>query len=60
MGLPTSDKIGGEGKIVEADETEIGKSPESRPRKGKNLKFVSLVERGGCVDSRWRITDTFA
>jgi transposase-like protein len=44
--------LGGPETIVEVDETEIGKSPKSRPRKTKNLKFVSLVERGGRVRSR--------
>lgn len=45
--------LGGEGKVVEADETELGGSHKSRrkPRKD-NLKFVSLVERGGRVRSR--------
>jgi transposase-like protein len=45
--------LGGEGKVVEADETELGKSHKSRPRpRSKNLKFVSLIERGGHVRSR--------
>lgn len=52
MGLDVPEPMGGEGKIVEADETEIGRSPKSRPRKAKNKKFVSLVERGGKVRSR--------
>lgn len=57
--------IGGEGKIVEADETYFGKTEESRPRgryaqpftKGgrsgpsNKLAIVSLVERGGSVRS---------
>lgn len=45
--------IGGEGKIVEADETEISLSRKSRPRpRARNRKFVTLVERGGKVRSR--------
>lgn len=45
--------LGGEGKIVEADETEISPSRKSRPRpRAKNKKFVSLVERGGRVRSK--------
>lgn len=46
-------KIGGEGVTVEADETEMAPSRKSRPRnRSKNLKFVTLVERGGKVRSR--------
>lgn len=45
--------LGGDGKVVEADEAELGKSPKSRSTGRKNnLKFVSLVERGGRVRSR--------
>lgn len=47
--------LGGPGQIVEADETELSKSHKSRPRPGgrkANLKFVSLIERGGRVRSR--------
>ena len=45
--------LGGEGKVVEADEVELGKSPKSRSKGRKhNLKFVSLIERGGKVRSR--------
>jgi transposase-like protein len=44
--------LGGEGQIVEADETELSPSHKSRPRaRSKNLKFVSLIERGGKVRS---------
>jgi transposase-like protein len=53
--VPTTDagRMGGEGKIVEADETELSPSRKSRPRpRAKNKKFVSLVERGGKVRSR--------
>jgi transposase-like protein len=52
---PTADAgpMGGEGKIVETDETEISPSRKSRPRKRSlNMKIVSLVERGGRVRSR--------
>ncbi len=45
--------MGGDGQIIEADEAEIGTSPKSRKRgRAKNLKFVSLIERGGKVRSR--------
>jgi transposase-like protein len=45
--------LGGDGFVVETDETEIGPSRKSRPRKrSKNLKFVSLIERDGRVRSR--------
>jgi hypothetical protein len=45
--------LGGEGQVVEADETELGKSAKSRSKGRKhNLKFVSLIERGGRVRSR--------
>jgi transposase-like protein len=44
--------LGGEGQVVEADETELGKSAKSRSKGRKhNLKFVSLIERGGRVRS---------
>ena len=45
--------LGGEGKVVEADEAELGKSNKSRSKgRAHNLKFVSLIERGGRVRSR--------
>ncbi len=45
--------MGGDGFVVEADETEIAPSRKSRPRaRAKNLKFVSLVERDGTVRSK--------
>ncbi|HWY14894.1 MAG TPA: IS1595 family transposase [Rhizomicrobium sp.] len=48
-----ADPLGGQGQIVEADDTELGRSNKTRPRpRSKNLKFVSLVERGGKVRSR--------
>lgn len=52
MDPAAQEPMGGAGSIVEADETEIGRSPKSRPRRNKNMKFVSLVERGGKVRSR--------
>lgn len=50
---PASDAgpLGGLGQIVEADDTELGRSNKTRPR-SKNLKFISLVERGGRIRSR--------
>ncbi|HEY3813826.1 MAG TPA: IS1595 family transposase [Caulobacteraceae bacterium] len=44
-----STPIGGAGKVVEADEMFIGKSPKSRKVKGKwtDIQILSLVERGG-------------
>ncbi|MGA7676489.1 MAG: IS1595 family transposase [Rhizomicrobium sp.] len=45
--------LGGDGFVVEADETEIAPSRKTRPRaRSKNMKFVSLVERDGRVRSR--------
>jgi len=50
--------LGGDGFVVEADETELAPSRKSRPRaRAKNLKFVSLVERDGTVRSK-RLTGT--
>jgi len=53
---PASDAgmIGGEGVIVESDETELGGSHKTRKTKPRsmNKKFVALVERGGRVRSR--------
>jgi transposase-like protein len=48
------DKLGGSGKIVEADETELAPSRHTRKRRSRaaNMKIVSLVERGGRVHSR--------
>ncbi len=47
-------QLGGQGKIVEADETYIGNADGKRkPRKAggyaHKMKIVSLVERGGNV-----------
>ena len=53
--IPDADEgpLGGDGQVVEADETELGKSHKSRSKGRKhNLKFVSLIERGGKVRSR--------
>jgi hypothetical protein len=45
--------LGGDGFVVESDETEIAPSRKTRPRpRARNLKFVSLVERGGKVRSK--------
>lgn len=47
-----SEPLGGEGKTVEADETELSPSHKSRRRpRSKNLKVMSLVERGGKIRS---------
>jgi len=44
--------IGGEGKTVEIDETELGRSRHTRPRpRSENKKVLSLVERGGPIRS---------
>ncbi len=44
--------IGGEGKTVEIDETELGRSRHTRPRPlSENKKVLSLVERGGPIRS---------
>lgn len=44
--------VGGEGMIVEADETEISPSRKSRRRpRNQNKKVISLIERGGRVRS---------
>jgi transposase-like protein len=45
--------LGGDGFVVEADETEIAPSRKTRPRpRAKNMKFVTLVERNGRVRSK--------
>ena len=46
--------MGGEGKTVEIDDMEMGKSPKTRKRPGgrkANVKVLSLVERGGAIRS---------
>ena len=54
MNPDKSGPVGGEGKTVEADDMELGRSHKSRPRpegrKG-NVKVLSLVERGGPIRS---------
>jgi transposase-like protein len=54
MAPASHDKLGGEGKVVEADETELAPSRKTRKPKARanNKKFVSLVERGGRVRSK--------
>ncbi len=49
-------RLGGEGKTVEADETEMGRSrktkrPAGFQRRTHNVKVLSLVERGGDIRS---------
>src|SRR5579863_9762585 len=46
-----SSPMGGEGKTVEADDMELGKSPKTRKRRNRNVKVLSLVERGGPIRS---------
>jgi hypothetical protein len=46
--------MGGEGKTIEADDMEMGRSPKTRRRPGgrkSNVKVLSLVERGGPIRS---------
>jgi transposase-like protein len=46
--------VGGEGKTVEIDDMEMGRSPKTRKRPGGrkgNVKVLSLVERGGAIRS---------
>jgi hypothetical protein len=48
--------LGGDGKTIEADETEMGRSrhtrrPEGFKRSTHNVKVLSLVERGGDIRS---------
>jgi transposase-like protein len=46
--------MGGEGKTVEIDVMEMGRSPKTRKRPGgrkANVKVLSLVERGGAIRS---------
>ena len=48
--------MGGPGQIVEADETEITPSRKTwkatRAKRGDNMRFLTLVERGGAVRSK--------
>jgi len=44
--------LGGKGRVIEADETELSPSRKSKRRsRDKNKRFVALVERGGHVRS---------
>lgn len=47
-------KVGGEGKIVEADETELTRSRKTKATRNRqeNKKFIALIERGGRVRSK--------
>jgi hypothetical protein len=53
--LPGGGKIGGPGKTVESDETEMAPSRKTKRRPGHkrrdNIKVLSLVERGGPIRS---------
>jgi transposase-like protein len=56
MGPVAGSKVGGGGRIVEADETEISPSRKSKVplggrKRANNPKFVSLIERNGKVRS---------
>ncbi len=49
-----SGPMGGEGKTVEVDDMELGKSPKTRRRpegRKSNMKVLSLIERGGTIRS---------
>src|ERR1700675_819946 len=50
---PGSDTpMGGEGKTIEIDDMELGRSKKTRPRpRSQNVKVLSLVERGGPIRS---------
>lgn len=56
MKTGTFSPMGGSGQIVEADETEITPSRKTwkatRAKRGDNMRFVALVERGGAVRSK--------
>jgi transposase-like protein len=43
--------LGGAGKVVEADETFLGRSPKSRPISGRPIAILSLIERGASIRS---------
>jgi transposase-like protein len=56
MGIPANaDPVGGKGKIVEVDETELAKSRKTKGagkrKRSENKGFVALVERAGKVRS---------
>mgnify|MGYP001239274492 CR=1 FL=1 len=47
-------KMGGEGKTVEIDDMEVGRSHKTRKRpegRKRNMKVLSLIERGGAIRS---------
>jgi transposase-like protein len=45
-------RMGGEGKTVEIDDVELGRSPKTRKRpRSQNMKALSLIERGGSIRS---------
>jgi transposase-like protein len=54
--LPDAGPLGGEGKTVEADETEMAPSRKTKRAVGHqrqdNVKVLSLVERGGSIRSK--------
>ena len=56
MAPGTFSPMGGPGQIVEADETEITPSRKTwkatRAKRGNNVRFLALVERGGTVRSK--------
>jgi transposase-like protein len=56
MKTGTFSPMGGAGQIVEADETEIVASRKTwkatRTKRGDNVRFLALVERGGAVRSK--------
>jgi transposase-like protein len=53
MGPTPEAPLGSNGAVVEADETELAPSKKSRPRaRAKNMKFVTLIERGGRTTSK--------
>jgi hypothetical protein len=54
MNPDKSSPVGGEGKTVEADDMELGRSVKTRKRphgRKSNVKVLSLVERGGPIRS---------
>jgi hypothetical protein len=55
MNPDKSGPVGGEGKTVEADDMEMGRSPKTkrppRSQRPKNVRVLSLVERGGPIRS---------
>jgi hypothetical protein len=55
MNPDKSGPVGGKGKTVEADDMELGRSPKTkrapRSQRPKNIRVLSLVERGGPVRS---------